>query len=109
MTSGETLLTSSLAIAETATRLRYDAGLQAALAFRTLMADAVRASQLTIRHSDWALDQRAWDVMERYADQDLSFADCTGAVVAQDAGARAVFGLDSDFIVLGFNLEPRPS
>lgn len=106
MTSGETLLTSNLALAETATRLRYDAGLAAALAFRTLIADASRTGQLTVRHSDWALDQRAWDVMERYDDQQLSFADCTGAVVAQDAGARAVFGLDSDFIVLGFNIEP---
>lgn len=105
-TAGDALLTSNLVLAETATRLRYDAGLGAALAFRTLVDEAVRTGQLSVRHSDPALDAKAWDVMERYRDQQLSFADCTGAVVAQEARVGAVFGLDSDFVVLGFTLEP---
>ena len=44
--------------------------------------------------------------MERFADQTLSFADCAGAVTAREASAAAVFGLDADFTVLGFALEP---
>ncbi len=44
--------------------------------------------------------------MERYADRSLSFADCVGAVTAREARAAAVFGLDADFAVLGFALEP---
>lgn len=44
--------------------------------------------------------------MERYGDRSLSFADCVGAVTARQARAHAVFGLDSDFSVLGFALEP---
>jgi len=44
--------------------------------------------------------------MERYADRSLSFADCVGAVTAREARAAAVLGLDADFAVLGFALEP---
>lgn len=103
---GDALLTSNLVLAETATRLRYDAGLRPALAFRTLIEEAVTAGRLTVRHADASLDRKAWEVMERYSDRALSFADCVGAVTAREASARTVFGLDADFTVLGFSLEP---
>lgn len=93
-------------LAETATRLRYDAGLGAALSFRTLVDEAVDRGGLTLRYSDAELDARAWDVMEQYADRSLSFVDCVGAVTAREGRAAAVFGLDADFSVLGFALEP---
>ncbi len=103
---GDTLLTSNLALAETATRLRYDAGLPAALAFRLLTEEAVTSGRLTVRYADATLEQKAWDVMERHADRVLSFPDCVGAVTAREASAAVVFGLDTDFSVLGFALEP---
>jgi predicted nucleic acid-binding protein len=93
-------------LAETATRLRYDAGLTAALAFRDLIEQAGAAGRLAVRYTDAELEARAWDVMERYADRALSFAECAGAVTAREASAAAVFGLDVDFAVLGFPLEP---
>jgi uncharacterized protein len=102
----DALLTSSLVIAETATRLRYDAGLRAALAFRQLVEQAERAGRLNVRRPDADLESRSWDVMERYADRALSFTDCVGAVTARDGSADAVFGLDADFAMLGFALEP---
>jgi predicted nucleic acid-binding protein len=93
-------------LAETATRLRYDAGLRAALAFKALVEEAEGAGLLTVRYADADLDSRAWELMEQYGDLALSFADCAGAVTAREARADAVFGLDSDFTVLGFALEP---
>lgn len=102
----DALLTSSLVIAETATRLRYDAGLRAALAFRELVEQAESARRLDIRRPDADLESRAWDVMERYDDRALSFTDCVGVVTARDGSAEAIFGLDADFAVLGFALEP---
>lgn len=102
----DTLVTSNLVLAETATRLRYDAGLPAALAFRKLVDEAVAAGFLTIRYADPELDGRAWGVMERYPERTLSFTDCIGAVTAGEVRAAAVFGLDADFSVLGFALEP---
>lgn len=104
--AGDVLLTSNLVIAETATRLRYDAGLPAALRFRGLVDEAIEAGRLLVRHSDAELEAKAWDVMARYVDLRLSFTDCVGGVTAREASAAAVFGLDADFRVLGFALEP---
>jgi predicted nucleic acid-binding protein len=104
--ASDTLLTSNLVLAETATRLRHDAGLPAAVAFRTLVEQAIGAAQLSVRYADAELDARAWDEMEQYSARTLSFVDCVGAVTAREARAAAVFGLDADFSVLGFALEP---
>ena len=101
-----TLLSSNLVIAETATRLRYDAGLPAALAFKALLEEAVEAGSLGLRYADAELDARAWALMEQFAALALSFTDCVGAVTARDARAETVFGLDADFTRLGFALEP---
>ncbi len=86
--------------------MRYDAGLPAALGFRELLDEATEAGRVIVRHADPDLDAKAWDVMARYADLALSFTDCVGAVTAREASAAAVFGLDADFRVLGFALEP---
>jgi uncharacterized protein len=100
------LLTSNLVVSETATRLRYDAGLIAALGFRTLIEEGAAAGSLEIRYADSELEGKAWRIMERYSDRALSFADCVGAVTAREGSAAAVFGLDADFAALGFALEP---
>ena len=101
-----TLLSSNLVIAETATRLRYDAGLPTALAFRSLIEEGVSAGVLALRYADAELDARAWELMAQYAALTLSFTDCVGAVTAREARADTVFGLDADFTRLGFALEP---
>lgn len=103
---GDRLVTAEPVIAETATRLRYDAGLRSAMAFRAILDDAVAAGGLQIREGDSTLRQAAFDMMSRYADLRLSFADCVGAAVAREVGADAVFGLDEDFRAMGFVLEP---
>ncbi len=104
--AGDILLTSNLALAETATRLRYDAGVRAALTFREFLERATASSRLVVRYSDADLDAKAWSMMERYSERSLSFPDCVGAVTAREGRASAVFGLDTDFTVLGFALEP---
>ena len=91
---------------ETATRLRYDAGLSAALAFHRLLDEATAAGTLKIRESDVELRRMAFAIMERHADLALSYADCIGAAVAKSVGAKTVLGLDHDFRILGFALEP---
>ncbi len=104
--AGDVLLTSNLVISETATRLRYDAGLSAALGYRGLVDEAVEAGRLLVRHADSDLESKGWDVMAQYADLTLSFTDCVGAVTAREGSAGSVFGLDADFRLLGFTLEP---
>ena len=103
---GDLLVTSDPAIGETVTRLRYDAGLTAALAFRQTLEEAVTLQTLRIRDTDADLRRRALKLMERHGDLRLSYADCVGAAVARQINAETVFGLDNDFRILGFVVEP---
>jgi predicted nucleic acid-binding protein len=100
------LVTSEPAIGETATRLRHDAGLSATLAFQRYLEAAVATGELRIRDTDRGLRQRAFELMSRHVDLPLSYADCVGAAVAEEVGAGSILGLDNDFRVLGFVLEP---
>ncbi len=101
------LLTSDHVIGETATRLRYDAGLHTALRFHELIDRMVQIGQLSIRYSDSALDDAAWRTMQRFDGLTLSFTDCLGEVIARDAKAAGVFGFDTDFRAMGLLLEPE--
>lgn len=106
MDRGSLLVTSDAAVAETATRLRYDAGLAATLAFYHYLEEALAIGRLRIRDTDAALRRQAFAVMKQHGDLMLSYADCIGAAVAREVGASAVLGLDNDFRILGFTLEP---
>lgn len=103
---GALLVTSEPAVGETVTRLRYDAGLSAALAFRRILGQALDLGYLRLRETDASLREAAFDIMERYGDLRLSYADCIGAAVAHEIEADGVLGLDHDFRILGFELEP---
>lgn len=103
---GDLLVTSDPAVGETVTRLRYDAGLAAALAFRRLLDEAVALQTLRIRDTDAELRRKALGLMERFGDLRLSYADSVGAAVAREIDAGAVLGLDHDFRIMGFALEP---
>lgn len=100
------LVTSDPVVSETVTRLRYDAGLSTALAFRRIVSEAVRFRTLRIQESDAALREDAFRIMEKYGDLKLSYADCVGAAVAEKVQADAILGLDHDFRIMGFKLEP---
>lgn len=93
-------------IGETATRLRYDVGLDATLRFHDLVEQAARAGQLAIVESSPELRTAAFELMGRFDGLSLSYADAVGAATAQAHGCERVFGLDSDFRVLGFQLVP---
>lgn len=103
---GDLLVTSEPVIAETATRLRYDAGVATALAFHEALEGAEAAGTLRVRYGDARLRWAAFEVMRRYRDLRLSYADCVGAAVAREMRVDAVFGLDADFRAMGFVLEP---
>lgn len=104
--AGDRLITSEPVISETVTRLRYDAGMPAVRAFRELVTRAAARRTLLIRESEPRLRDAAFEVLERFADLRLSYADAVGSAVATERGVAAVFGLDNDFRVMGFTLEP---
>lgn len=104
--AGDRLITGEPVISETVTRLRHDAGLARVAAFRAVLFSAIAQGSLSVRESDESLRRSAFDVLERFADLRLSYADAAGAAIAREARIETVFGLDNDFRVLGFRLEP---
>jgi predicted nucleic acid-binding protein len=103
---GWRLVTSSDVIDESATRLRYDAGLKAALAFRDAVAHAEKARTLRVLPVDAAVQQRAFALWEKHPKLVLSLTDATSMVLARGLSVTTVFGFDSDFRALGFTLLP---
>jgi len=103
---GTRFVTTNYVVSETATWLRYRAGLTAALAFRDRLGAAAEGSLVRLIRVEERADRDAWDLMEQYADVRLSFDDATSAVVARASGSTQIFGFDGDFRALGFDVQP---
>lgn len=103
---GSRLVTSSDVVDESATRLRYDAGLKAALAFRDAVARAESSRSLRVLPVDAAVQQKAFALWEKHPQLVLSLTDATSAVLARGLSIKTVFGFDGDFRSLGFTLVP---
>ncbi len=103
---GDRLVTSEPVISETVTRLRYDAGLARVKAFRVLLDRAVAQGSLVVRDSDERLRRSTFALLEQFEDLRLSYADAVGAVIARERRVDVVFGLDHQFRIMGFALEP---
>lgn len=97
------LLTTHLVIGEAATRLRYDHGLQHMLRLKSFLGSL---PQLEIASVDAKIQDRAWDLLERYSDLRLSYCDAVSATIARAQRCQSVFAFDADFLVLGFSLRP---
>ncbi len=104
--TGTRLLTTNYVVDETATRLRYDVDLSAALAFREMLDRATALRRVRTAWIDAGMEREAWALLERHADVKLSLTDATSAVVARKAKVGIVFGFDGDFRALGFDLRP---
>ena len=103
---GARLMTTNSIVDETATRLRYGAGLDAALAYRRMLDDSVQARRLRITWIDETIEREAWRVLEQYRDVSLSLTDATTAVAARRARITEVFGFDREFEALGLMVLP---
>ena len=103
---GRRFLTTNYVTDEAATRLRYDAGLEAALAFRRAVERATAGRRLRILWIDARLEREGWDILERHADIPLSLTDATSAAAGRRARVREIFGFDRHFRALGFDVQP---
>ena len=100
------MITSNYVLAETYTRIRYDDGHAKAIKFHSLIQEAIKVGKL---HVEWVtpnIHKEAWHIFENFADQELSFIDCTSFVVASHAGVKEAFGFDEHFNTMGFILRP---
>jgi uncharacterized protein len=93
------LVTTNLIVAETHALLIRRAGSRAALGFAATVA---QAPNLVVRSSE-ALEQVAInDWLERFTDQDFSFADAVSFAVMAERGIEEALTLDHHFEVAGF-------
>lgn len=100
------LWTTNYVLAETYTRIRYDAGHHRAVAFHGVIVEAINRSGLDVEWITPQLHEEAWRTFRDYADQRFSIVDCTSFVGARQVGVDEVFGFDSGFLTMGFSLKP---
>ncbi|MDI7246493.1 MAG: hypothetical protein QME92_03335 [Bacillota bacterium] len=97
------VVTSNYVIDETVTWLRYHVSHKAAVAFHETLTEAQAAHGLRVAWVSERIEGEAWNIFLRYSDHELSFTDCTSAVIARELGLL-VWAYDRDFTTLGFQL-----
>lgn len=99
----EVCVTTNLVLAEAAGLLiRWSGASQAAPRIRTWFES--EAIQLVRVNAE--LEMEALDLLEKFADQDLSFIDCTSFAVMRQLRLRHAFAFDKHFTIAGFELWP---
>jgi predicted nucleic acid-binding protein len=101
-----TFVTTNYVLDETITLIRYHVHHAAAVRFWNLLRQLIDAGQVELVRIDEAQEAIAWDIFERYSDQDFSFTDCSSFAVMRDLGLTRVFSGDHHFAILGFTLVP---
>lgn len=96
------LVTLNVTAHEAYTRGRYDNGLDRACAHF----DFLRSSDLSRLCFTRFDEDKAYDMLVRYTDQQLSFHDALCGAVMLRKGIYKVFAFDRDFFTFGFELLP---
>jgi len=87
------LVTSNFVISEVYTLLRQRLGWQAAIHY----VEAVRAGSTQVISVSAADEERAWEILRRYDDQDFSYVDATSFAVMESLGIQVFFAFDAHF------------
>lgn len=97
------LFTSNYVVDETLTRLLYEAGHPAAVQGLRLLRGSTALRIVRVTEED---ERRADEVFLRYADQRISYTDCTSEAVMERLGIDTVFSFDRDFETMGLSRIP---
>lgn len=98
-----TIVTTNLVIAETYIIIRRTGGHAQAMRFLRSLQGSPRLMKV---YSDARLESIAEDILERYMDQDFSYADAISFAVMQEREIEEAFTFDSHFAVMGFQKLP---
>lgn len=95
-------VTTNYVLAEAYTRIRRKLGHAAVVRFGdSIRRDAI-AGHLEIVYADAALNEAAWEIFRKYADQDFSYVDCTSFAWLRQNKDVEVFAFDEHFDWIGF-------
>lgn len=96
-------VTTNYVLAEAHTLIRRKCGHVVAVQFGEGIRRDVVAGSLNIVYAEAALDDAAWEIFKKYADQDFSFVDCTSFAWLREHPECEVFAFDEDFTWMGFS------
>lgn len=100
-------ITTNLVLSETYTYLRYHENHHTACRFLENIRYAEKGGFLIIVYSDSLLEEKAFEILKKYSDQDLSYTDAVSfAYLETDRETRDVFSFDSHFYLLDRNVLP---
>lgn len=97
------LLTSDYIVDETVTWLRYRVSHTAAVAF---WETTLRSTLVEVMPINRDLLEAAWGIFKKYADQELSFTDCTSFALMRARNLKQAFTFDRHFLYVGFEILP---
>ena len=103
---GYTFVTTNFVVEETLTLVRYTLGHTAAVRFWHLLQELIADGLVEYIRIEAVHETAAWQIFERYSDQDFSFTDCTSFAVMRLRHLTEVFTGDHHFFVMGFILKP---
>ena len=97
------MMTTNLVIAETYILIRRTIGHQPAMTFLENIAVSPRVSKI---YSDRTLEENAENILEKYQDQDFSYADAVSFAAMKLHGIHLAFSFDQHFVTAGFTTIP---
>jgi predicted nucleic acid-binding protein len=101
------LVTTNFIVDETYTWLRYRLGFNQAIEFLHRIRQAEKEKpRLEIITIGRPTEERAARLLEKYADQDLSFTDATSLAIIQERKLKQAFTFDRHFYLLPIELIP---
>jgi len=95
-------VTTNYVLAEAHTLIRRKCGHTTAVQFGEGIRRDVVVGNLDIIYADAAVDDAAWEIFKKYADQDFSFVDCTSFAWLRQHPDSEVFAFDEHFLWMGF-------
>jgi hypothetical protein len=99
---GYTFVTTNFVFSETVTSLRYRVSHAAAIKFRQMLNEMVEGSLVKLARITDAHEKEAWQIFEKYSDQDFSYVDCTSFALMKSLPLQEAFTNDHHFRILGF-------
>ena len=102
--AGHTFVTTNFVLDEAITLIRYHVSHQAAVSFWSMVQQSIQAELVELVRIEEAHEATAWEIFERYADQDFSYTDCTSFAVMQALHLTKAFTADGHFIRSGASL-----
>lgn len=102
--SNTRIITSNLIIHETTMLLERKVSKKEAIRFLRII---LKDSRIEIIHADEDIEQEAYDLYQKYKDQDFSITDCISFVMIRRFRISHCFTFDHHFSTMGFAVEPH--